>query len=287
MDIDRRAALGTGLAGIAALAAAPAAAAPAPGLRVLRIKDLTIGSGRPKLIVSVTEKTPAAALERTRRLVAMAEVDMIEYRIDHLADHGDPARVAASVGEVAAACGSKPLLMTFRTKAEGGEAAIEPQAYAALYAAALRRGGPDLIDLEFALCQAAPVAAVFRQAKAAGRPVIASYHNFHMTPPADMLVAKLRAMQAFGADIPKIAVMPHDAGDTLKLLDATWTMHSRHADRPLLTMAMGGVGAISRVAGETFGSALTFGAVGAASAPGQVDTVALSPMLATLHGALG
>jgi 3-dehydroquinate dehydratase I len=290
MNIDRRAALGSSLAGML-LTAAPAAAAGAPAaprtIRPLAVKGVTIGAGQPKLIVSVTEKTPAAALERTRQLAAMAEVDLIEYRIDHLADHADPARVALSVAEVAAASGAKPLLLTFRTKAEGGEAAIAPEAYAALYAAALRHGGADLIDLEFALCAHPAVKAVFQQAKAAGKPVITSYHNFHMTPTVAMMVEKLQAMQAFGADIPKIAVMPRDAGDTLALLEATWTMHSRYADRPLLTMSMNGTGAISRVAGEIFGSALTFGAVGAASAPGQIDARHLRPMLETLAASVG
>ena len=109
-----------------------------------------------------------------------------------------------------------------------------------------------------------------------------SYHNFQMTPPRGEMVAKLRAMQALGAAIPKIAVMPHDAGDTLRLLAATWDMHEHYADRPILTMAMGAVGAVSRVAGETFGSALTFGAVGSASAPGQLPSTVLRPMLDAL-----
>jgi 3-dehydroquinate dehydratase-1 len=176
--------------------------------------------------------------------------------------------------------------MTFRTSAEGGEATITPDAYARLYATALRHGGPDMIDLEFALCAHPAVAAAFHQARAAGKPVVTSYHNFHETPPTATMVDKLLAMQSFGADIPKIAVMPRDAGDALRLLEATWIMHNRHADRPLLTMAMGGTGAISRVAGEVFGSALTFGAVGAASAPGQIDARRLQPMLDTLAHAL-
>lgn len=291
MAIDRRTTLLGSLTGMM-LTTAPTIATAAPSLRrpkirALRVKNLTIGDGRPALIVSVTEKTPAQALERARALTAMPEVDVIEYRIDHLARHDDPDAVAASVAELAADCAGKPLLMTFRTKAEGGEAALAPDAYARLYAAALAHGGPDMIDLEFALCSQPPVAAAFRQAKAAGKPVILSHHDFHATPPAAAMIDTLRAMQAFGADIPKIAVMPQDAGDTLALLEATWTMHSRYADRPLLTMSMNGTGAISRVAGEIFGSALTFGAVGSASAPGQIEVRHLRPMLDTLATSLG
>jgi 3-dehydroquinate dehydratase-1 len=111
MTIDRRAVLNGGLAGMA-LAAAPDAGAramaPRPSINPLRIRDVTIGEGRPALIVSIAEKAPAAALARTRQLAAMAEVDLLEYRIDHLTAHDDADLVAASVAQVAQACAGKP-----------------------------------------------------------------------------------------------------------------------------------------------------------------------------------
>lgn len=92
--------------------------------------------------------------------------------------------------------------------------------------------------------------------------------------------------QAMGADILKIAAMPHDAGDVLRMMSATWEMAQRYAQRPLLTMSMGGMGALSRLAGELTGSALTFGMAGSASAPGQLDAGDLSATLAMLHSSL-
>ena len=77
-------------------------------------------------------------------------------------------------------------------------------------------------------------------------------------------------MQRLGADICKIATMPHSPADVLTLLDATRIMAEEHADRPLITMAMGALGIVSRVSGETFGSAATFGMAGTPSAPGQI-----------------
>ena len=70
------------------------------------------------------------------------------------------------------------------------------------------------------------------------------------------------------------------------LLDATRTMHEEHADRPIVTMAMGGLGVVSRLAGQVFGSAATFGMVGKASAPGQVDAADLKVALNLLDRAL-
>jgi 3-dehydroquinate dehydratase-1 len=77
-------------------------------------------------------------------------------------------------------------------------------------------------------------------------------------------------------------VKPHDAGDVLTLLDATWQVRQR-SSKPLLTMSMGGTGVVSRLAGETFGQALTFGMIGTPSAPGQVEVDQLQSVLQVIH----
>ena len=66
-------------------------------------------------------------------------------------------------------------------------------------------------------------------------------------------------MQMRQADICKIAVMPQDATDVLTLLSATNEMYTHYASVPIVTMSMGQLGMISRVTGQLFGSALTFG----------------------------
>ena len=93
-------------------------------------------------------------------------------------------------------------------------------------------------------------------------------------------------MQELGADIPKIAVMPQNKKDVLTLLAATDEMASEYADRLIITMSMSGTGVISRLCGEVFGSALTFGAVGKVSAPGQMGIEDLTTVLGLLHKSL-
>ena len=66
----------------------------------------------------------------------------------------------------------------------------------------------------------------------------------------------------------------------------TEEMANEYADRPIITMSMAGTGVISRLAGEVFGSALTFGAAAKASAPGQMGVEDLKQVLTLLHGAL-
>ena len=72
-----------------------------------------------------------------------------------------------------------------------------------------------------------------------------------------------------GADVAKIAVMPQSMDDVLALLAAT-ERASRNVDIPLVSMAMGPLGAVTRAAGWIFGSAMTFAVGASSSAPGQM-----------------
>ena len=76
--------------------------------------------------------------------------------------------------------------------------------------------------------------------------------------------------------------MPLGRADVITLLDATQEADAS-IDKPIVTMAMGRMGLISRLCGEAFGSALTFGSVGAASAPGQINAEDLREILALIH----
>ena len=72
----------------------------------------------------------------------------------------------------------------------------------------------------------------------------------------------------------------------MTLLSATEEM-DRRTTRPLITMSMGPLGMISRLCGEVFGSSLTFGSVGKASAPGQVGAKELANVLKLIHESMG
>ena len=76
--------------------------------------------------------------------------------------------------------------------------------------------------------------------------------------------------------------MPRCAGDVLVLLDAT-ERAARELSIPLVSMAMGPLGLVTRVFGSRFGSGLTFASGAVASAPGQIPLAELLPMLETLR----
>ena len=94
---------------------------------------------------------------------------------------------------------------------------------------------------------------------------------------------RLMGMKKLGADVAKLACMPNSAKDVLTLLSATEAVKSQYPDEPIITMSMGKLGAISRISGEIFGSALTFGSAKKASAPGQLEVTTLQQILRALH----
>ena len=119
-----------------------------------------------------------------------------------------------------------------------------------------------------------------------GVAAVVSCHDFEGTPETAWMVEQMAHFAELGADIPKMAVMAKDAKDALALLSATEQMSREHPDKPLLTMAMGREGSISRLTGELFGSALTFCSLEASSAPGQVDVARARRMMDDLHEVL-
>ncbi|GAE26553.1 3-dehydroquinate dehydratase I [Halalkalibacter wakoensis JCM 9140] len=176
----------------------------------------------------------------------------------------------------------KPLIFTFRSLEEGGEKQVSETIYLQLNEAVINTGLVDFIDVEL-FKEESLIESLVQRAHKNNVFVIISNHDFEKTPAKDDMISRLIKAQELGADIPKIAVMPNTVADVIKLLDATNTMKEKFEDRPIITMSMGGKGVISRIAGEVFGSALTFGAAEKASAPGQMAVTELRQMMKLLH----
>lgn len=252
-------------------------------MKTVTVRNLVIGEGAPKIIVSLMGKDIATV--KTEALAYRdADFDILEWRVDHFADVSSIDAVLEAARTIRDVMSDKPLLFTFRSAKEGGEQALSVADYIALNRAAVDSGLVDMIDLEL-FTGDEQVKATVEYAHAKQVLVIMSNHDFHKTPAAEEIIQRLRKMQELGADIPKIALMPQNKTDVLTLLSATLEMQEHYADRPIITMSMAKTGVISRLAGEVFGSAATFGAVKKASAPGQISVSDLRSVLTILHQA--
>lgn len=252
-------------------------------MKTVSVKNLVLGEGAPKIIVSLMGKD-LASVKSEAQAYRDADFDILEWRVDHFADIASLNAVLEAVRAIREIMPQTPLLFTFRSANEGGEQAISTNAYIALNRAAIDSGLVDMIDLELFTGDEL-VKATVEYAHLNDVKVIMSNHDFHKTPSEEEIVKRLCKMQALGADIPKIALMPQSRSDVLTLLAATLKMQEQYADRPVITMSMSKTGVISRLAGEVFGSAATFGAVKKASAPGQIAVSDLRTVLSILHQA--
>ena len=253
-------------------------------MNTVKVRNVEIGAGIPKVCVPIVGSTREEILSAARTIASMG-TDVVEWRADWYQDVFDFQEVEKTAKMLREALGETPILFTFRTAKEGGEKAINTETYVALNQRIAKTGLVDLVDME-AFTGDEAVKQVIETAHACGVKVVASNHDFDKTPDKEELVSRLRKMQNLGADIPKIAVMPQNKKDVLTLLAATEEMATEYADRPIITMSMAGTGVISRLCGEVFGSALTFGAAGKASAPGQMGVEDLKTVLVLLHNSL-
>lgn len=249
----------------------------------VRVRKIVIGEGKPKMVVPIVAKTEIE-LEKQVQEILQQKVDILEWRGDWFDGIFDWKRVENMLVVLRKYAGEVPILFTFRTAKEGGEKEISQKIYRELNINIAKTQLIELIDVEgFAFENGEKL---IKELQEHGTKVIVSSHDFKNTLPKDELIERLCKMQEMGADIVKMAVMPQSAKDVLELLSATEEMNRLYAKQPVVTMSMSGQGVISRLVGELVGSAMTFGAVGKTSAPGQIDVETLHFILTTLHNQL-
>jgi 3-dehydroquinate dehydratase I len=250
----------------------------------VRIGSVELGPGRPKVCVPLTGAT-IGALEAEARAIRPGVADLVELRIDRFDDVGRDSAVERALDAVRSVLDPAiPILLTCRSAREGGGADVSPAALRALVESAAGHPGVAAVDVEMDLPDDLAIA-LTGIVHDHGLPVVMSFHDLRGTPSQEDVVDRLVLQQELGADVVKLACTPSSPEDVLTLLAATVEYAARPDARPAITMAMGPLGVVSRIAGEPFGSVLTFGTVGAASAPGQVDAAALRAALELVHGA--
>lgn len=253
-------------------------------MNTIKVRGIEIGVGKPKIIVPIVGVDHQEIINEAKSLKDLP-FDVVEWRVDWFEASQDWNAVEALLKELRQTLVDIPILMTFRTSKEGGEKSIEMKDYIALNVQAAKSGFVDMIDVEL-FSGDEIVQMIIEQAHAYGMKVVVSNHDFHQTPSKSVILDRLKKMQELGADLPKIAVMPNNMDDVLTLLSATNEMANHYANQPIITMAMGPLGVISRLAGQAFGSSMTFGAAKKASAPGQMDVADLNNVLNAIQRAM-
>ncbi len=234
-----------------------------------------------KTIVPITAKTKEQALAQAQVIANTADADLAEFRIDLLSFASDTKQVIALGHELKKILGNKPMIATIRTKNEGGQLEISDADYGKTYQAYLKNPFMDWLDVEMFRDQKV-VSEIVQKAHQKKVLIVMSNHDFQKTPSQDEIEKRLLKQDQMGADILKIAVKPKSKQDVFTLMNATLKV-SQQTTKPLLTMSMGQLGTISRVATANMGGSYSFGMIGEASAPGQIDVTKLKQILQTVQ----
>jgi 3-dehydroquinate dehydratase-1 len=254
-------------------------------VKPIAVRGQPIAGGKVPLICTPLVGRSAEQLQTELDQILPKQPDVLEWRVDYFQTISDTSAVLFALAAIKKRAPGIPLLFTRRSTLEGGERiSLHEDQVLALYDAVCQSGQIDLLDYEMAN-DPGNVARVRASAKAHGVTLVLSFHNFSYTPGVEALEHKFLQAEQLGADVAKVAVMPRNLDDVLALLGATHAA-SKKARIPLISMAMGPLGAVTRTAGWMFGSALTFAVGASASAPGQIPVEELNAVLAVLQGAM-
>lgn len=243
------------------------------------------GGKVPLVCTPLTGKTREAVLAEVAAIVPK-KPDIIEWRVDFFEAIGSAQEVIGVAGAIRERAGGTPIILTRRSAREGGQSVpLSESAVVDLYCRVCDGRAVDLVDYELSNPEESQ-RALRDAARRNDVGMIASYHNFQFTPSEDAIRERLLAAEGLGADVAKVAVMPRSLEDVLVLLAAT-LRGRRELKIPIISMSMGPYGALTRMVGFAFGSALTFAVGQSSSAPGQVPIEDLRVVLDVVRRSLG
>jgi 3-dehydroquinate dehydratase/shikimate dehydrogenase len=190
----------------------------------------------PQSLLCVTVTAPTTA-ELRRRRDAVNDADLIELRLDSVAD---PSVAGALAGR------GKPVIVTCRPAWEGGEFKGSEEERRSLLRDALTLGA-EYVDIEWR----AGFSDLLSQT--GGRRIVLSAHHFDSVP-AD-LSDQARTMRGTGAEVVKVAAKANRLSDCVSLLELGSRM-GRHGN--MIVIALGDRGIASRVLSQRFCSSWTY-----------------------------
>ncbi len=221
--------------------------------------------------IPIIGRNTEEALEKMVRAAPLA--DVLEIRLDLMErfDLNEIIKVAP-----------KPLLVTYRSKREGGGGEENPESITDILLTAIQKGA-DFVDVEFSL----PATGLKRIIQARGSAdLILSTHIQDGTPSREKLEKIFRDMTNTGAGTIKIVTRAGTMMDNLRVLDLI--PQARELGIKIIAFCMGPAGKISRVLSHVLGGYMTFASLekGDETASGQIPITDMKKILEVLETCL-
>lgn len=210
-----------------------------------------------QLCVSITEPTTADVIDRMADLADVA--DLFELRGDLVRDLDLLTILRAR---------TRPIVFTCRSAAEGGRWTDTETRRRMTLLEAVKRGF-EYVDVEYASDFMDVVV------EKSGHGLIVSHHDLRGMP--EDLDGLYAAMVRRGADIVKLAVTPAGLRDVARLLSLASKVANGGGKRPLIAIALGPYGILTRVLAGRFAAPFTYAcaARGAEAADGQLPAAVM------------
>lgn len=181
---------------------------------------------------------------------------LIEWRLDALNGKVDMEKVIGTCKKIKSKT-DKKLILTLRTAKQGGLRDMDPSTYVWMIRRIVDLAKPDLVDIEMVNCAGdAQLKMLTKMAHAKGVNVIVSYHDMLYTESPREIYMRLCHMKYLGADLPKVAYMAKDQSSVEAVINGATTAVSEIG--PVIAIAMGEIGKITRLEGDSFGSVVNF-----------------------------
>lgn len=260
-------------------------------LEIIKIKDLLIGDGIPKICVPLNGRTGEEILSQLA-IALRGPCDILEWRADFYLTYQGTTQWQPMLSKIRSKT-KTPLIFTLRSESEGGHSTMRRSDALALLRDVCEQGDVDFVDIELfeedGSLDEAKMEFLVETAHGNNKKVILSNHDFDKTPDMDAIIKRLQAMERLGADLPKVAYMPQAKEDVTMLLEAAHIVSTDIMHRPFVAISMGEMGKESRICGGAYGSAITFATPPSTdgqntTAPGQMKASELHRCICETYG---
>lgn len=209
-----------------------------------------------KICIPIMATSLEESIIEARKTTEM-KCDMLEWRMDCIEGKIRRDSFINAWNEIRMAAGNRPVIVTLRTKTQGGKKELSVSEYNAALRKIISEIKPAYIDIELVGSGSdANVRMLAVMAKKRGIGVIVSYHDLSFTEEARDIELLLCRMKYIGADIPKVAFTPNSEEDVEKLIRGASLAHDKIGD--LIAISMGELGQKTRKEGDSIGSCINF-----------------------------
>lgn len=226
---------------------------------MIKIGNLTL-NGIPRVAITISDKEQNKSIESRN-------IDIVEIRLDQF-DRLDANYIRGNI--ITRKELNLPLILTIRSRKEGGKKNISDRCKSKLFEDIISL--VDAVDIEL---RSPIVSKVIDIAKRNKKIIIISWHDFKSTPDNRTLTDILNKAKEKGAHIVKIAANANKAEDVNRLMEFT----QKNKSKNIVTIALGNIGAISRLSFPMAGSLITYSYINKPSGFGQIPLDTLQEQL--------